>query len=184
MYSAAPHATNQPRPSHTALPNGALDILTIQRRERRILAMPRRPTIPEASHRVAHVRARLHRVAFCSRRWTSYAVVARGPTRANVAYRRTFPPVVGTTENRVGVLVSGNSHPIKDSLFSRSDQKSQPIQKGLAMSDFTHLNSSPTRDQHHFWRSIVVPTAAGIERFIWRVTWFSLFVWVLLQNHA
>ena len=51
---------------------------------------------------------------------------APGPTRANVAYRPAFPPVVGTTKNRAGVLGSGNSRPIKDSLFCLSDQKPEP----------------------------------------------------------
>jgi hypothetical protein len=52
------------------------------------------------------------------------------------------------------------------------------------MSDSTHLNSTATNDRDHFWRSIVVPTASAIERFVWRVAWFSLFVWFLFGNHA
>ena len=50
-----------------------------------------------------------------------YAVVAHAPTRANVAYPSAFPPVVGTTKNRAGVLASGNSSHSKHSLFSLSD---------------------------------------------------------------
>ena len=52
------------------------------------------------------------------------------------------------------------------------------------MSDFTHPNSSPAKDRHHFWRSIIAPTATAIERFMWRVAWFSLFVWILFHNYA
>jgi len=48
------------------------DILTIQRRGRPISARPRRRSvIPKASHRLAHVRARLRRIACSSRRWPS-----------------------------------------------------------------------------------------------------------------
>ncbi|MCD4726866.1 MAG: hypothetical protein K8R46_04345 [Pirellulales bacterium] len=52
------------------------------------------------------------------------------------------------------------------------------------MSEFTHLNSSPIKDRHHFWRSIIVPTVSAIERFMWRVAWFGLLVWILLHNNA
>ena len=52
------------------------------------------------------------------------------------------------------------------------------------MSEVTHPNSSPTKDQNHFWRSIVVPTASTIERFMWRVMWFSLLMWILFHNYA
>ena len=52
------------------------------------------------------------------------------------------------------------------------------------MSDSTHLNSSPTKNRHHFWRSIIVPTAHAMERFMWRVAWFGLFVWILFHSHA
>ena len=38
------------------------------------------------------------------------ATAARRPTRANVAYHAAFPPIVGTTKNRAGVLASGNRH--------------------------------------------------------------------------
>lgn len=52
------------------------------------------------------------------------------------------------------------------------------------MSDSTHLNSLPTKDRHHFWRSIIVPTASAIEGFMWRVAWFGLFIWILFHNNA
>ena len=52
------------------------------------------------------------------------------------------------------------------------------------MSDSTHLNWSPTNDRHHFWHSIVVPTARAIERFLWRLAWFGLFVLILFHSHA
>lgn len=55
-----------------------------------------------------------------------YAILAPGPTRANVAYRPAFPPVVGTTKKRVGVLGSGNSSRLRHSLFHLSDQKPEP----------------------------------------------------------
>jgi hypothetical protein len=58
------------------------------------------------------------------------------------------------------------------------------IQKGNAMSDSSHLNSSPTQGRPHLWHSIVAPTAAAIERFLWRVAWFGLFVWILFHAHA
>ena len=52
------------------------------------------------------------------------------------------------------------------------------------MSDSTHLDSSPANDRHHVWRSIVAPSAHAIERFMWRVAWFSLFIWILFHSHA
>ena len=58
------------------------------------------------------------------------------------------------------------------------------IQKGKAMSDFTHPNSSPAKDGLRFWQSIVVPTASAIQSFMWRVAWFGLFVWILFHSHA
>ena len=52
------------------------------------------------------------------------------------------------------------------------------------MSEVTHPNSSPTKDWHHFWHSIVVPSATAIQSFMWKVAWFSLFVWILFHNYA
>lgn len=52
------------------------------------------------------------------------------------------------------------------------------------MSDSTHFDSSPTTDRHHVWRSIVVPSAAAIERFMWRVAWFSLLIWILFHSRV
>ncbi len=52
------------------------------------------------------------------------------------------------------------------------------------MSDSTPLKSSPTQGRPHLWHSIVVPTATAIERFLWRVVWFGLFVWILFHAHA
>ena len=52
------------------------------------------------------------------------------------------------------------------------------------MLDSTHLNSLATNDRHHFWHSIIVPSAHAVERFVWRVAWFGLFVWILFHSHA
>ena len=52
------------------------------------------------------------------------------------------------------------------------------------MSDSAHLDSSPAKDRHHVWRSIVVPTASALEGFLWRVAWFSLFIWILFHSRV
>jgi hypothetical protein len=57
-------------------------------------------------------------------------------------------------------------------------------QKGNAMSDFTHPNSSPDKDRYPFWHAVVVPTARAIERLLWNLAWFGLFVMILFHCHA
>ena len=52
------------------------------------------------------------------------------------------------------------------------------------MSDSTQINSSPTEDRHHFWHSIVAPTARAFEGFMWRVAWFGLLVWILFHSRV
>ena len=52
------------------------------------------------------------------------------------------------------------------------------------MSDSTHLNSTPARDRYPFWHSVVIPTARGLERLLWRLAWFGLFVLILFHSHA
>ena len=52
------------------------------------------------------------------------------------------------------------------------------------MSDSTHLNSTPARDRYPFWHAVVTPTARAIERFLWRLAWFGLFVMILFHNRA
>lgn len=53
------------------------------------------------------------------------------------------------------------------------------------MSESTHVNSRQTTNRHDVWHSIIAPTAHAIERFMWRVAWFGLFVWVLFHcQHA
>ena len=55
-----------------------------------------------------------------------YATAAYAPTRANVAYPRAIPPVVGTSRNLHGGLVCGNSSRLRHSLFCLSDQTPEP----------------------------------------------------------
>jgi len=48
------------------------------------------------------------------------------------------------------------------------------------------MSQVPDERKESFWRSIVVPTAIGLEAFFWRVAWFSLvvmFVYVCLFSH-
>ncbi len=67
--------------------------------------------------------------------------------------------------------------------FACPTRNQNHIQKGKAMSESTHLDSSSTTHRHHIWHSIVAPTARAIERFMWRMAWFGLFVWILLHCH-
>ena len=66
--------------------------------------------------------------------------------------------------------------------FACPTENHNPIQKGKAMSDSTQSNASPTKDRHHVWHSIVAPTAHAFERFMWRVAWFGLFVWIFASS--
>jgi hypothetical protein len=52
------------------------------------------------------------------------------------------------------------------------------------MSDSTHFDSSRATDRHQVWRSIVVPTAGAVVGFLWRVAWFSLFIWILFHSRV
>lgn len=47
------------------------------------------------------------------------------------------------------------------------------------MNNLTHPNSDATKDKHHTWHTIVVPSAKGLEKFFWRLAWFSLLVWFI-----
>jgi hypothetical protein len=57
-----------------------------------------RPCVPPPWPTFTHVGPRLRRVAFCARRWTSYAIVAGAPTGANVACPVAVPPAAGTSQ--------------------------------------------------------------------------------------
>ena len=85
-------------------------------------------------------------------------------------FRRAWPVGTGPRLSRV--------------CFACPTTSQNSIQKGNAMSDFTHPNSSPAKDRLRFWQSIVVPTASAIQSFMWRVAWFGLFVWILFHTHA
>ena len=66
------------------------------------------------------------------------AIVACGPTRANVAYTSAIPPVVGTTKNPIAGLARGNSSAIGHSLF--------------CLSDFCNMNNNNTLRQSTTWK--------------------------------
>lgn len=55
-----------------------------------------------------------------------YATVAGRPTRANVAYTSAIPPVVGTSRQSGQAAVCGNSSPVEQSLFCRSEHERGP----------------------------------------------------------
>ncbi len=55
-----------------------------------------------------------------------YATAAYAPTRANVAYSREIPPVVGTSPRFHAGEVCGNSSRLRHSLFCLSDQTPKP----------------------------------------------------------
>ena len=43
--------------------------------------------------------------------------------------------------------------------------------------------SLPRReDRVHYWQTVVVPTARGLEGFAWRVAWFAIIVRVFFYN--
>ena len=39
-----------------------------------------------------------------------------------------------------------------------------------------------TRSRDEFWKSFVVPTAQGLEGFLWRVAWFAVLIKILFFN--
>ena len=41
------------------------------------------------------------------------------------------------------------------------------------------MTDPTTPNRERVWRNIVVPTAIGVEGFLWRVAWFALLVKVL-----
>ena len=40
-------------------------------------------------------------------------------------------------------------------------------------------SSSLDERREHAWHAFIVPTARGLEGFVWRVAWFALFVKIL-----
>lgn len=48
-------------------------------------------------------------------------------------------------------------------------------------------HSSPTDRQEareHFWSTIVVPTAKGLERFFWNLAWFTVVMCLLFGTNC
>ena len=45
------------------------------------------------------------------------------------------------------------------------------------------MTENPSDDkepgQHHWWALYIVPTASGLESFLWRVIWFALILRIL-----
>jgi len=37
-------------------------------------------------------------------------------------------------------------------------------------------------DRAEFWKTIIVPTAKGLEGFLWRVAWFAVLIKILFYS--
>ena len=37
-------------------------------------------------------------------------------------------------------------------------------------------------DRAEFWKTIIVPTAKGLEGFLWRVAWFAVLIKLMLYS--
>lgn len=44
------------------------------------------------------------------------------------------------------------------------------------------MNDTPAAvDRPHFWTHVLVPTAKGLEGFLWRLAWFTLLIFLLFS---